>query len=177
MTSIVIVLVLAGFLAAAFVLIFWTLVFRRLPGANAEWLDEFSIEFYAPMERLLDSGDVAFLASQPGYRAEIGKRLMRERRKIFRKYLGNLVEDFDRLIALGKLMVVHSREDRPEFAQSLLRQQLRFHMSVSGVRLQLALHPLGWTLVDVQSLVQSADAMCRLVQGLALQRAASAESA
>ena len=37
------------------------------------------------MERLLDQSDVRFLASQAGYREEIAKRLMAERRKIYRR--------------------------------------------------------------------------------------------
>lgn len=177
MTAVLIVLVATGCLAAGFILVFWILASPHGPAPEPEWLDEFSIDYYAPMQRLLDTGDVVFLASQPGYRTEIGKRLMRERRKIFRKYLGNLVEDCGRLIALGKLMVVYSSEDRAEFAQSLLRQELRFHLSVATVRLQLALHPLGWTLVDVQSLMESLQAMCDQVQELALRRGALSQPA
>ncbi|HUA18216.1 MAG TPA: hypothetical protein VMB25_05690 [Bryobacteraceae bacterium] len=173
MTLVWMVLLAAGFFAAAFAGIFWALAFRRSsPTPGAEWLEEFSLDSYAPMERLLDPGDVAFLAAQPGYRPEIGKRLMRERRKIFKDYLKHLSQDFHQLIALGKVMLVYSSEDRPELARNLLRQQVRFQGTLCAVRLQLALHPLGWSLVDVRALVESVDAMRYQVQELALRRAA-----
>jgi hypothetical protein len=139
--AIVIVLLLACFAG-----LFWRLASRfDARQCTPEWLERFSVESYAPMERLLDKTDVAFLASQPGYRPEIGKRLMAERRKIFRAYLRLLVHDFNQLIRIGKLMVVYSNQDRQEFARSLWRQQVTFYAQVCELQLQLALHPLGWT--------------------------------
>ncbi len=109
-----------------------------------EWLDGFSLESYAPMDRLLGKDDAAFLASQPGYRPEIARRLMAERRKIFAAYLGHLERDFNLLVGIGKLMVVYSTVDRQEFALRLWRQQVRFYAGVCSLRLQLALYPLSW---------------------------------
>jgi hypothetical protein len=133
-------------LGACFASLFWALS----SGSDArqctvEWLDGFSLESYAPMERLLGNDDAAFLASQPGYRPEIARRLMAERRKIFGAYLGHLVRDFNRLVGIGKLMVVYSTADRQEFARRLWRQQVRFYAGVCSVRLQLAVYPLGWS--------------------------------
>ena len=150
----------------------FAIVFRRLASrfdaeqCTAEWLDHFSLKSYAPMERLLDKNDLAFLASQPGYRPEIGKRLMAERRKIFRGYLRLLVHDFNQLIGIGKLMVVYSTQDQQEFARSLGRQQVEFYGRVCALYVQLALHPLGWT-VDVRSLLDAIGAMRTKVQQLA----------
>jgi hypothetical protein len=167
----ILLLIVVAVLAAGFVWLFTRLASRR--GAEpltTQWLSEFSIESYAPMERLLDQSDVAFLATQQGYRPEIGRRLMAERRKVFAAYLRELVQDFNRLMAIGKFMVVHSTEDRPEFARTLFRQQARFYLSVCIVRCQLALYPLGWRLVDARGLVQAVDTMRRQVHELALQR-------
>ncbi|HTR36049.1 MAG TPA: hypothetical protein VMH80_09120 [Bryobacteraceae bacterium] len=169
-----IVLVAAVVLAVGFAVIFLALASRR--GAEApttQWLDEFSVESYAPMERLLSQADIAFLASQAGYRPEIGRRLMRERRRIFKSYLTNLAQDFNQLIALGKLMLVYSHEDRPEFARNLLHQQVRFYCTLCALRLQLALHPVGLGRVDVRSLVASVEAMHIQIEQLALHRASS----
>jgi hypothetical protein len=142
------------FLAACFAGLFWRLASRfDAQQCTAEWLDRFSVKSYAPMERLLDSNDLAFLASQPGYRPEIGKRLMAERRKIFRAYLRLLVRDFNQLIGIGKLMVVYSNLDQHEFARSLGRQQVQFYARVCALHVQLALHPLGWTSVDARDLL------------------------
>jgi hypothetical protein len=161
-----IALVLA-LLAACFVGLFWRLASRfDARQCTAEWLDGFSLESYAPMERLLGSGDLEFLASQPGYRPEIAKRLMAERRKIFAAYLGHLVRDFNQLVRIGKLMIVYSTEDRQEFARRLWRQQLRFYAGVCSLRLQLALYPLGWTATDAHRLVAALTAVRDQVQML-----------
>src|ERR1044071_6455020 len=61
------------------------------------WLDEFSIDKYRPMLRLLSERDFEYLSMQAGSTPEIARRLRSERRKIFRAYLWNLVRDFNRL--------------------------------------------------------------------------------
>jgi len=147
-------------------------LFRRLASrfdaqqCTAEWLDGFSIKSYAPMERLLDKNDLVFLASQPGYRPAIGKRLMTERRKIFRAYLRLLVRDFNQLIGIGKFMVVYSNQDQREFARSLWRQQVQFYAGVGALQLQLALYPLGWRSADARGLLAALGDMQAKVQQL-----------
>jgi hypothetical protein len=155
-------------LAACFVGLFWRLASRfDAQHCTSEWLDGFSLDSYAPMERLLESSDVEFLASQAGYHAEIAKRLMVERRRIFAAYLGHLVRDFNQLVRIGKLMIVYSTEDRQEFARRLWRQQIRFYAGVCSLRLQLALYPLGWTATDPHRLVAALASMRNQVQLLA----------
>ena len=62
-------------LAACFAGLFWRLAARfDARYCTAEWLDGFSLESYAPMERLLGKDDAEFLASQQGYRPEIVRR-------------------------------------------------------------------------------------------------------
>jgi hypothetical protein len=156
------------FLVACFAVLFWRLASRfDAQHCTAVWLDNFSLESYAPMERLLDKGDLAFLKSQPGYRPQIGKRMMAERRKIFRSYLRLLVRDFNQLIAIGKLMVVFSTRDQQEFARSLWRQQVRFYAQFCMLYVQLSLYPLGWPAVDARNLVASLGAMRNKVGQLA----------
>jgi hypothetical protein len=155
-------------LAACFGGLFWRLASRfDTQDCTAEWLDGFSLDSYAPMERLLGKSDVEFLASQPGYRPEIGRRLMAERRKIFANYLGRLLQDFNQLAGVGKLMIVYSGQDRQEFARRLLRQQVRFYSTLCSVQLQLALYPLGLPALDAHRLVASLTAMRNQVQLLA----------
>lgn len=160
-------------LAACFAALFFRLASRvNRQQVTAEWLDSFSLESYAPMERLLEKKDTEFLAEQTGYRPEIAKRLMAERRKIFASYLGHLVRDFNQLMEIGKLMVVFSPQDRQEFARRLFRQQVHFYAGVCFVRLQLALYPLGWIVVDASRLVGALAAMRNQVQLLATPRVA-----
>jgi hypothetical protein len=159
-------IVLAALLTC-FALLFWRLASRfDAKSCTAEWLDRFSLKSYAPMERLLDKDDLAFLASQPGYRPEIGKRLMAERRKIFRAYLRMLVRDFNQLIGIGKLIVVYSNQDQQEFARSLERQQVKFYARVCSLHLQLALYPMGWRAVDARSLLAALGAMRSKIEQL-----------
>ncbi len=134
---------------------------------TAEWLDGFSLESYAPMERLLETGDLEFLKSQAGYRPAIAKRLMAERREIFAAYLGLLVRDFNQLVRIGKLIIVYSPHDQQQFARRLWRQQLRFYAGFCSLRLQLALYPLGWTTTDAHRLLAALAAMRNQVQLLA----------
>jgi len=144
---------------------------------SLEWLDSFSLESYAPMQRLLDPRDVEFLSSQPGYRPEIGKRLLAERRDIFRGYLQLLISDFEKLIGLGKLMVVYAAEDRTDLARALFRCQLSFYFKVFALRCELGLHAFGWSNIDVSSLVDALAALRDQVQAMASQRIAAAELA
>lgn len=168
MPLMLVVVIAIVFLVACFAGLFWRLASRfDAQQCTAEWLDSFSVKSYAPMERLLGNSDLVFLASQPGYRPTIGKRLMAERRKIFRAYLRLLVRDFNQLIGIGKLMVVYSDRDQLQFARSLRRQQVTFYARLGALQLQLALYPLGWTTVDAGGLLAALGDMQAKVQQLA----------
>jgi hypothetical protein len=162
-----IALVLA-LLAACFAGLFWRLASRfDARQCTAEWLDNFTLDSYAPMARLLDKADFEFLASQAGYRREITTHLMGERRKIFAAYLGYLVGDFNQLIGIGKLMIVYSSQDRQEFARRLWWQQMRFYVGICAVRVELALAPVGWTGTGADRLVGALTAMRKQIETLA----------
>ena len=157
-----------AFISAAFIFLFRSLASRVDPEAStAEWLDSFSLESYAPMERLLDQSDFEFLASQPGYKPEIAKRLLAERREAFTGYLQLLTQDFNQLLAIAKLMLVYSDRDQPGFAQALWRQQVTFYYGVCVLRCRVALYPLGWTGVDIGKLVRPLESMHLQLQQLA----------
>ncbi len=162
----------AAFLLAAFIFLFRKLASRTGAKAfTAEWLESFSLEKYAPMERLLNRGDFEFLASQPGYRPEIARRLLAERRRVFSGYLQLLVRDFNRLHGAAKAMLVHSQQDLPEFAQALWRQQIAFYYAVSMLRCRVALYPWGWTGVNVRKLAQPLESMRTQIRQLAQEPA------
>jgi hypothetical protein len=146
----------AAVIVIAFAILFFRLASRFDPkSATSEWLNGFTLERYAPMERLLDASDFEFLARRCPGRPELAKQLLAERRSIFREYLGLLVEDFNQLHFLAKLMLVHADEDRPEFAGALFRQQVQFYFSVGLIRCKVALYPLGWTALDVPRLLHT----------------------
>ena len=148
------VLFAVALLGAGFVLLFRKLASRPVANApDSEWLTNFSLDIYAPMERLLDERDFVFLSQQPGYDPHIAKRLRAERKQVFNAYLGRLEQDFNRLAGICKFMLVHSAEDRLDFAKTLWRQQMTFYFSVYVLRFRLALYPVVLGTWDIQGLV------------------------
>lgn len=126
---------------------------------TAEWIDELSIERYRPMMRLLDGADVEFLKSQPGFTPRMAAKLRIQRCQIFRGYLRCLNSDFQRVCAAIKILMLQSREDRPDLAGLLVQQQMRFACGMGLVQSRLFLYRWGICGVDVMSLVKNFDLM------------------
>jgi hypothetical protein len=141
------------------------LLIRRLAEAGghlpvtAEWIDELSMERYRPMMRLLDSEDLRFLRSQPGYTSRMEAGLRAQRCQIFRGYLRCLSADFALVCTALKVLMVQSRYDRPDLATALLRSQALFAAGIVSVRLRLFLYRWGLCSVDVRPLVLIFDGM------------------
>jgi hypothetical protein len=155
------------FFAAAFAFVFHRLASRVDPETGAaEWLDGFSLESYAPMWRLLDERDIQFLRKQPGFRPALAKRLQAERRKAFIDYLWLMTADFNQLLKIGRMMLMGSKVDRPEFARALGRHRNRFYFSVCAIRCKLALAPFGIQ-VEGPELLNSLRGVLQQVQELA----------
>ena len=126
---------------------------------TAEWIDELSIERYRPMMHLLDGGDAEFLRSQPGFTPGMAAKLRIERCQVFRGYLRCLRTDFQRVCAALKLLMLHSRDDRPDLAGVLVHQQLMFECGLVLVGFRLFLYRFGLCGVDVTDLVKIFDLM------------------
>jgi hypothetical protein len=155
------------FFVAAFAFVIHRLTSRfDRDAVEAEWLDGFSLESYAPMRRLLDQSDFEFLRKQPGFRPALAKRLQAERRKAFIDYLWLMIGDFNQLLRIGRLILVRSNVDRPEFARALGRQRNKFYFTVCTIRCKLALAPLGLR-VNGPELLDSLGSMLQQVRELA----------
>lgn len=141
--------------AIVFVLVFLRLLSARPKQAEVEWLKTFSPSRYQPIERLLDEADYRFLASQPGYRPSIGRRLRAERRSILLDYLRLMRRDFNRLYRAAKLAVLYAGEDRSEVARVLLRAKIGFEWSLLTVRFCLRLPWPALRPADLAGLVRS----------------------
>jgi hypothetical protein len=135
-----------------------TLTDTSLP-LTAEWIDELSIERYRPMMHLLDADDVESLRSQPGFTPGMAAELRIERCQVFRGYLRCLRTDFQRVCAALKLLMLHSRFDRPDLASVLVHQQVMFECGMVVVRFRLFLYRWGLCGVDVTDLVKIFDLM------------------
>lgn len=160
-------------LAAIFVSLIGQLLRRRnVRDCSLEWLDEFSLESYRPMERLLNEGDYEFLASQPGYHSGIARELRAERRKIFRIYMRSLIRDFNTLVRLAESMMVYSELDRPDLARAIFRLRRQFYINIIAIEIRLALLPLPSGVIEVKQLIRSLAAMQENIEHLAVRRAA-----
>lgn len=178
MSVLIVTLFVVLVLAAVFGLLLWKLASRASDEAGTvEWLQAFSVERYGPMERLLDPSDFQFLKEQGGYRAEIGARLLRDRKRLFLDYLGLLAGDFNQLLRIARVMIVYSADDRSDFARALWRERVAFYMAVCAVRVRVALYPLAWNGLDVSRLVHSLESMRRQVIEMGLPPISINESA
>lgn len=130
----------------------------KLP-VTAEWIDELSIERYRPMMRLLDGEDLDFLRSQPGFTPRMATKLRIQRCQIFRGYLRCLSADFGRVCAAIKVLMLQSRNDRPDLAAALVRQQVSFACGILMVQFRVFLYRWGVCAVDVSSLIKIFDIM------------------
>lgn len=149
MTPVLTAVLFAIGLAIALMALSFGLLLRRIcrvPGGDncsLEWLDDFSVSKYRPMERLLSDADFSFLESQPGYKPAISRNLRSERRKILAEYLRLAARDFNRLVALANLLVVYSSDDGADLASVIWKQRFAFYQTFAVLRLQLALAPIG----------------------------------
>jgi hypothetical protein len=158
-------------LATAFVVLFNRLFTRVDENESAaEWLNEFSIESYRPMERLFNEADYSFLAEQPGYHPGIAKKLRTERKKIFRAYLRQLAGDFHRLVHVANLMMVYSGEDRSDLARNIFRLRVKFYWTVVRAEASLSLGPIARP-IHAGQLVAALSTMLQNVHQLAPMQA------
>lgn len=139
----------------------------RMPEADAlRWLAQFSAARYQPMERLLNNRDRRFLASQPGYKPYIGRRLRRQRIGIFQAYLGGMIGDFQRLLHAARHILVYSPSDQLALAATLWRFRLPFYASVVAAEGRLLLHICGAGRVDARGLLANLERMYTYTQQL-----------
>ncbi len=123
------------------------------------WIKELTVERYRPMMRLLDTGDLAFVRSQPGFTPRLESALRNQRCRLFRDYLRLLETDFGRVSMALKVLMLQSRYDRPDLASAIVRHQLAFAFGITLVRIRLAFFRLGLGAVDASILVKTFDAM------------------
>jgi hypothetical protein len=119
----------------------------------------FPPEKYRVMGRLLHESDFRFLATQPGFSPQIGRRFRTQRRRIFRGYLRNLRKDFNSMSLAVQALIVHAGEDRGDLAVALMRQRLVFMLGMLAIEARLLLHAVGVGAVDVGDMVESFQAM------------------
>lgn len=125
----------------------------RIDDITPEWLQNFSVACYEPMQDLLAQEDFRFLVRQPGFDLSLYRKLRRERLLIFRQYLGRMINDFNRLHLITRMLIAHGPEDRSDLLSKLMWLKLRFTITVIRTEANYRLCCLGWQSLAVRSLL------------------------
>ncbi len=140
---------------------------------TADWINELSAERYRPMLRLLKTEELSFLQSQPGFTATEATQFRIQRAEVFRGYLRCLHADFRRISIALRILMVQSRDDRPDLARVLIRRRAVYALAAAMVHARLFLYELGICGVDATSLMQTFEALRQELDGLLPKRAAA----
>ena len=124
----------------------------------------FSPSRYRVVERLLAEADRRTVAAL--YDKKTEKKFRNVRVKIFRGYIMQLSEDFNRTCKAIKLLMVMSDVDRSELAGAILKQQFQFSLSMMRIEVKLIIFSLGWNGIDTSGLIDSLDTLRNHLQGL-----------
>lgn len=138
-------------------------------GSPADWLDEFSIERYRPMLRLVDDAQDAHWASlQASLTANQAEQYRRQRCRILDGYLQEMTHDFERMTkAVERLTGPGS----PQAAAGLGRCQRAFFRELRAAHWQVARYARGEGSIDLESLLAAFDTMQRELRRLLVQPA------
>ena len=161
MSATVLILVLACIAPGAAVIVaFWRLgsAAPTLP-ATTVWIDEFSVERYLPMLRLLDGTDPRFLGSHSSVTPNVVAHSRREQCRILRGYLRSLTVDFTRVLTALKLVMAQASTDRPDLASLLIRSQATFAVGLVMAQVQLLLYTFGIGTVNIGELLKVFEGM------------------
>jgi hypothetical protein len=128
-----------------------------------EWLANFSVSSYYPMQSLLADEDFRFLSRQPGFDPSLYRKLRRERMMIFQQYLSRLIRDFNRLHTTARVLVGNGTEDRSDLLSRLIGLKVRFMLAVLYTQFSYFGCYLGLKTIRVQSAISYLERMAREV--------------
>ena len=126
---------------------------------TADWITELSAERYRPMSRLLQLDDLTVLQSQPGFTAAHASQFRTRRAQVFRGYLRCLHADFSRISIAIRVLMVQSRDDRPDLARLLVRRRALYAVAAAMVHARLWLYERGICGVDPTGLMRTFEAL------------------
>ena len=150
-------------------------LFRRceMTEITPEWLKNFSVSAYYPMQGLLSDEDFHFLVRQPGFDFSLYRKLRRERLLIFHQYSRRLVSDFNRLHTAARLLIARGQEDRSELMVRLFKLKIRFSVAVLQSEISYLCCRIGIGRLVVHSMIARLEEMSAELNGLAAQRVAA----
>jgi|GEM_PF-1961574 len=136
---------------------------RKVFQVDADWWRAFRADRYAPVLRLLSQRELDYVATLPGTSRRFRAEFRRRRVNMMRAYLKEMAADFDRLQAIGQLMVTAGEAGR-ELREALFRERIRFTAGLWSIRLQMAGFRFGLSSVDASVLVGSIDELSAAVR-------------
>ncbi len=138
-TATVIIAAAGVCLALAWVLVRLTHHFSAPPpaAAAADWIDKLCIDA-TELLALLDE-ERLYLFPAGGTR----RKLRVERYRIGREHLRHLETDFKLICTVLKTILVESKQDRPDLASALVRNQMTFTYRMAMAKFQLVRFRLG----------------------------------
>jgi len=98
---------------------------------------------YRPMQRLLDPAEFRYLRDH-GISKEKVNTLRRQRRTIYRLYLRDVAQEFNRVHSVLRVLLVSSYFDRPDLAKLLAKQTFTFYPNLLLVEVRLTLYACGF---------------------------------
>ena len=126
---------------------------QSLP-VTAKWVDEFSVERYSPMLRLLDQADLDSLRSQSGFTPQMETTFRIQRYQLFKHYVRHLDADFNRMWLALTVLMLQSKDDRPDLAFALVRSRMTFAYGMFLAQTQLAFYRYRVGTVDLSVLAK-----------------------
>jgi hypothetical protein len=129
-------------------------LFRQPFEFDPERVENFSVTDYSVMTMLLCDEDREFVRRQPAYTRALLRRFKAERRRVFRMYLNQLIDEYRHLDAAAKFVALHSSQAPSEDLRFIFWQGLRFWYQVRRLRSLLLLHNLGLSAPDLKGLFQ-----------------------
>lgn len=142
-----------------------------------EWLENFSVSSYYPMERLLNDEDFKFLSRQPGFDLSLYRKFRRERLRIFKQYLNRSIIDFNRLHTSVRAALAYSDLDCSDMLTRLIWIRVRFFGSVVRAECNYRLCLIGFQSLAVHSLIAHLEEMSSQLGLLSVGQAASGQAA
>lgn len=112
------------------------------------------------LSRLLSAKDITFLRTLPGYKPAIERKLRKDRRRIFRLYLKEMVGDYRQILRLARVRPLRDLGRVSDDAtKRIMAQARRFRWQLLVVAAEFILHGLHLDVVNPSELVRSLVAM------------------
>ncbi len=146
-------------LALFFPILRWLCRKAAIEEITPEWLENFSVAAYYPMQGLLSDEDFTFLSRQPGFDESLYRKLRRERLHIFRQYLLRLIIDFNRLHAVARMILARGNQDRSDVVGKLMRLKFQFSLAVFQAECSYLLCCVGFRFLAVRRLIAVLESM------------------